>query len=125
MCGRQRAFTLIELLVVFAIIATLLTFAAPRYFRSVDRAKEAALMENLVTLRHALDKYYEDTGKYPTTLDDLVAAKYLRRIPLDPVTESNTSWVVVPPQDSSRGGVFDVKSGATGLSPSGRPYGEF
>src|SRR5882672_4197351 len=116
MALRQRAFTLIELLVVFAIIATLLSFVAPRYFRSVDRSKEAALQEMLVTFRSTLDKYHDDTGKYPNSLDDLVTAKYLRKIPVDPITGSDSTWVSVSPSDAKKGGIHDVKSGATGNS---------
>ena len=125
MLRRQSAFTLIELLVVFAIIATLLSLVAPRYFQSIDRSKEAALQENLATLRKALDQYQDDTGRYPNTLEDLVTAKYLRKVPIDPVTESEGTWVLVAPTDAKKGGVFDVKSGALGNSTSGKPYGEF
>ena len=125
MIQRQRGFTLIELLVVFAIIATLLSLVAPRYFQSIDRSKEAALQENLATLRQALDKYQDDTGKYPNTLEDLVKARYLRKVPLDPVTESVDTWVIVSPPDSKKGGIFNVKSGAAGNSTSGKPYGDF
>jgi general secretion pathway protein G len=122
---RQKAFTLIELLVVFAIIATLLSLVAPRYFQSIDRSKEAALQENLATLRQALDKYQDDTGRYPGSLEDLVNARYLRKVPLDPITESVDTWVLVSPPDARKGGVFNVKSGAAGNSASGKPYGEF
>lgn len=125
MSGKQRAFTLIELLVVFAIIATLLSLVAPRYFKSIDRAKEVALQENLSTLRDALDKYYDDKGQYPSALEDLVSTRYLRRIPVDPLTNSSTSWIVVPPHDANKGGIFDVKSGAIGNSVAGAPYSEF
>src|SRR4051812_34797539 len=89
----RKGFTLIELLVVMAIIATLLALAAPRYIGNVDRAKEATLRENLASLRDVLDKHYADAGKYPTNLDGLVAGKYLRKIPLDPITDSNRTWV--------------------------------
>lgn len=119
---RLRGFTLIELLVVLAIIATLMTLVAPRYTGSVDKAKEAVLRENLATLREAIDRHYGDTGKYPATLDDLVTKRYLRRVPTDPVTDSATTWVILPPPDPSMGAVFDVKSGATGKSRDGTPY---
>ena len=91
---RIRAFTLIELLVVLAIIATLLSLVAPRYFKSIDRSKEVVLKENLFTLRDALDKYYDDKGRYPNVLEELVAGRYLRQVPIDPITESSTSWIV-------------------------------
>jgi general secretion pathway protein G len=120
--GRLRGFTLVELLVVLAIIATLMTLVAPRYTGSVDKAREAVLRENLATLREAIDKHYGDTGKYPAALDDLVTKRYLRRVPTDPVTDSVTTWVLLPPPDPLMGAVFDVKSGATGKSRDGTPY---
>lgn len=122
---RHRGFTLIELLVVMAIIATLLTLVAPRYFQSVGRSQEAVLKQNLTQVRDALDKYYADKGKYPDTLDDLVAQKYLRRAPYDPVTESTTTWVTVSPEEQDKGAVYDIKSGATGKASDGTAYNEW
>jgi len=118
----QCGFTLIELLVVMAIIATLLTFAGPRYIGHVDKAKEAVLRENLASMRDVLDKYYEDKGQYPATLDELVTGKYLRKIPIDPITDSNHTWIVIPPEDAQKGGVFDVHSGASGRARDGTYY---
>ena len=121
--GRPNAFTLIELLVVFAILATLLTLAVPRYFASVDRSKEAVLRQNLATLRNALDQFHSDTGKYPESLDDLVKKRYLRSVPLDPITERTDSWVPQPPPaDSGLTGIYDVKSGAEGKGSDGSDY---
>jgi len=111
---RRSGFTLIELLVVLAIIATLLMLAVPRYFSSVDRSKEAVLKENLYQMRDAIGKYYGDKGKYPESVEALATEKYLRKVPMDPITESATTWVVVPPDDPQKVGVFDVKSGAQG-----------
>jgi general secretion pathway protein G len=127
-CGaRTRGFTLIELLVVMAIIATLLTIAVPRYFHSVERSKEAVLREDLAVLRDALDKYYGDRGKYPDTLEELVTQKYMRRIPSDPITESASTWIVVPPpgEEGVQGAVYDVQSGAPGEGTDGLPYKEW
>jgi general secretion pathway protein G len=118
-------FTLVELLVVMAIIATLLTLAVPRYFGSIEKSKEAVLKQNLATLRDSLDKYYGDTGRYPDSLDDLVTKKYLRNIPLDPLTESASTWVLVPPVDPGKGAVYDVKSGAQGKASDGTAYGDW
>ncbi len=117
-----KGFTLIELLVVLSIVATLLTLAAPRYFGSLDRAKEAVLKENLYQLRDTIGKFQADKGKYPESLEALVAEKYLRKVPLDPMTESETTWVVVPPEDPQKGGVFDVKSGAIGKASDGSEF---
>jgi len=120
---RQKSgFTLIELLVVMAVIATLLTLAAPRYFASLEKSREAVLQANLTLMRQTLDKYYGDKGKYPEALDELVDSKYLRRVPADPITESNMTWIVVPPPQPEMGGVYDVKSGAQGTARDGSAY---
>ncbi|MDO8414334.1 MAG: prepilin-type N-terminal cleavage/methylation domain-containing protein [Gallionellaceae bacterium] len=121
----KRGFTLIELLVVITIIALLLTIAVPRYFGGIDRAKEAVLHENLNIMRESLDKFFADTGKYPDSLDELVSRRYLRKLPVDPITESADSWVIVPPTDPEKGGVFDVKSGASGIARDGTAYSEW
>ena len=117
-----RAFTLVELLVVLAILAFLLSVAVPRYFGSLDRSKETVLKDNLFQVRESLDHYYADTGKYPDRIEDLVARHYLRAAPIDPVTGSATTWVVVPPRELDKGGVFDIKSGATGNGKDGTAY---
>lgn len=118
-------FTLIELLAVLAIIATLLMLALPRYFSSVDKSKEVVLKENLYQMRDAIGKYYADKGKYPESIDALASEKYLRKTPVDPITESATTWVIVPPDDPQKGGVYDVRSGAQGNASDGSPYGEW
>jgi general secretion pathway protein G len=125
MVMRRRGFTLIELLVVFAIIATLLTLALPRYFSSVDKSKEAVLKENLNQMRDAVSRYYADRGKYPESLESLVADKYLRRVPLDPITDSTATWQIVRPEDPQKGGVSDVKSGAPGKSIDGSEFSQW
>lgn len=122
---RQCAFTLIELIVVLAVIATLLTLALPRYFSSIDRSKEAVLKENLYQVRDALGKYYADKGKYPESIEALTTDKYLRKLPIDPITESATTWIIVPPEDPQKGGVFDVKSGAQGRAADGTAFAEW
>ena len=123
--GMRIGFTLIELLVVMAIIALLLTIALPRYWHSTDRAKEAVLKEDLAQIRIAIDQYHADRGKYPDRLEDLVERKYLRSVPRDPLTESTTSWVVVSPSEATAGGVYDIKSGASGTASDGRNYSEW
>ena len=122
---RWGGFTLIELLVVFAIIALLVTIVAPRYFNSVEKSKEVVLKQDLATMRDALDKYYGDTGKYPDSLETLVSKSYLRKLPVDPMTDSATTWAVVPPEDIEKGGVFDVRSGAPGNGRDGTPYSDW
>lgn len=121
----KRGFTLIELLVVMTIIALLLTIAVPRYFGSVDRTKESVLHENLATLRDSIDKFYTDTGQYPASVEELVKRRYLRRVPVDPITDSADTWAVVPPDDPQKGGVYDVKSGAAGKARDGTSYSEW
>ncbi|HZM33821.1 MAG TPA: prepilin-type N-terminal cleavage/methylation domain-containing protein [Burkholderiales bacterium] len=111
---RIAGFTLVELMVVLAVIALLLSLVAPSYTGRVQRAEEAVLKENLFLMRDALDKHYADAGRYPATLEELVAKRYLRAIPPDPITGSNLTWVAVPPADAKRGGVWDVKSAAKG-----------
>jgi len=118
-------FTLIELLVALAIIALLLSIVAPRYFGSVSRTEETVLKENLHLMRDALDKYYADAGRYPDALGDLVAKRYLRSIPDDPITQSSATWVVLPPEDPKKGAVYDVRSGAKGAGRDGKAYGEW
>lgn len=148
--GKRRAdwrgFTLIELLVVMAIIATLLAIAAPRYLNSTDDAREAALKSDLRTMREAIDHYHADRGVYPETLDDLVEKRYLRAIPVDPITGDAKSWTLIaptapPPPSSSNAaagasaaapssitttaaptGIYDVRSGASGTTRDGEPY---
>ena len=125
MAARIRGFSLIELLVVLAIVATLLLIAVPRYFGSVDKAKEAVLRENLYQARDAIGKYYADKGKYPESIEALATEKYLRKAPFDPITESAATWVIVPPEDPQKTGVFDLKSGAQGKASDGSAYAEW
>jgi general secretion pathway protein G len=121
----RRGFTLIELLVVLGIVALMLTLAVPRYFPSIDTAKETMLADNLRNVRETLDHYYGDTGRYPDSLEQLVEKKYLRALPLDPITGLSTSWIVVPPEDGAKGGVYNIKSGAPGTDRSGKPYADW
>lgn len=123
MTRRLRAgFTLIELLVVLAIVALLLTLAVPRYLPRIDGARETILLDNLRNTREVIDQYYSDTGRYPDSLDQLVEKKYLRNVPVDPITESSATWIVVPPEDGTKGAVYSIKSGAPGNDRSGKPY---
>jgi len=122
---RRAGFTLIELLVVLAIVSTLLLLVAPRYFHNVDATKEAVLRENLRAVRDVLDKFHADTGRYPETLEELVEKKYLRNLPVDPVTESASSWQLVPVPDGYKGTVYDVRSSAPGNARDGSKYADW
>lgn len=121
----HKGFTLIELLVVMAIIATLLSIVAPRYFSSLDKAKEAVLRQDLGILRNAIDQFYSDFGKYPLDLEELVDKRYLRSIPVDPFTESRETWIAVPPKNLTEAGVYDVHSGYAGRAADGSFYEEW
>lgn len=119
---RAGGFTLIELLVVMLVISLLLTVAVPRYFGHVDKAREAVLLQDLAQLRDAIDKHYDDLGVYPDSLDELVLKKYLRRVPVDPITERSDSWILSAPDTKQGGKVFDVHSGAPGRARNGSDY---
>jgi len=109
---RARGFSMIELMVALAILAMILSIAVPRYFGNIDSTKESVLREDLYVMRDAIDKYFSDNGKYPDTLDDLVTKRYLRAIPVDPLTQSAHSWVIVAPADVTLGAVYDIHSAA-------------
>jgi len=120
--SRPQGFTLVELLIVMAILAMLLSLAAPRYFDSLERAKEASLRTNLRMLRESIDKYRGDKGRFPESLQQLVDARYLRAIPIDPVTDSAGTWVLLPHPDGTLPGAYDVRSGAATASRDGSAF---
>jgi general secretion pathway protein G len=124
---RPRGFTLIELLVVLSIIALLVAIVSPRYFRSIDRARESSLHTSLATLRDAIDKFDGDLGRYPESVDELVQRQYIREIPLDPITGRRDTWVTSPPPTDAvvADGVADVHSGAPGVGLDGTPYASY
>lgn len=117
-------FTLVELLVVMAIIATLLSIVAPKYFNSLNRSKETVLRQDLNIMRDAIDKFNSDTGKYPEDLAELVEKRYLRAIPVDPLTESADTWIAVPAANPASG-VYDVHSGSSDQAKDGTFYGSW
>jgi general secretion pathway protein G len=119
---RHGGFTLIELMVVMTIVSLLLTLAAPRYFRSIERSKETVLRANLAATRDALDKFHGDTGRYPEQLNELVERKYLRTLPMDPILENSASWILVAPSNGQLGSVYDIHSAAEGAGSNGVPY---
>lgn len=121
----SRGFTLIELLVVMAILGLLLALAAPRYFHSVDAAKEVALAENLRITRAAIDHFYADRRRYPESLDELVARRYLRALPVDPLADGAPVWALVAPPPDLEGRIADLRSRAPGVGRNGRPYAQW
>ena len=123
--AQGRGFTLIELLVVLSIVALLLTLAIPRYFPTIDSARETILADNLRNMRDTIDQFYTDRGRYPDSLEQLVEKKYLRSLPVDPITESTDTWILVPPEDASKGAIYSIRSGAPGTGRNGRPYSEW
>ncbi|MEQ1601798.1 MAG: prepilin-type N-terminal cleavage/methylation domain-containing protein [Methylophilaceae bacterium] len=125
--GKQKksyGFTFVELMIVMAMLALLLSIALPRYFAGLQRAKEAVLREDLATMRDAISHYREDKGSYPPTLNLLIEQKYLRAIPIDPITDKANSWMLTQPPDLSSN-VYDVHSGAPGTATDGSRYSEW
>lgn len=118
----NKGFTLLELIIVVSIIGILLTIAQPTYKNSVIKAKETVLRENLFAIRSAIDQYYADNQKYPDSLEQLVTKGYLRSIPKDPFTDSNTTWILINSPIPDEQGIYDVKSGSNKISLSGTPY---
>ncbi len=128
---KSRGFTLIELLVVIAIIGIVVTVAVGQYRRSIVKAKEAVLRQDLYVMRTAINQYFADKGKYPSDLEALVSESYLYKVPIDPISESSDSWVQEPAEMdsdndiSTEPGIADVKSGAQGTSLDGSSYSEW
>jgi general secretion pathway protein G len=127
---RRFGFTLVELMIVMAIIAVLMSVAIPIYSRSIVRAKESVLKNNLFTMRTVIDEYTYDKQKAPQTLNDLVSDGYMRQIPVDPITGTADSWRVIMEDASntvnqSEPGIFDVRSSSDKTSLEGTPYSEW
>jgi general secretion pathway protein G len=128
--GRRPAgFTLIELITVVALIGILVAIALPNYRVAIIQSKEAVLKENLFRLRDLIDQYYVDKGQYPSSLETLVEEGYLRKLPVDPFTQS-TDWTPIfaepdPDRPAEPPGVYDVKSTSELLSLTGTPYNEW
>jgi general secretion pathway protein G len=128
--GQSRGFTLIELLIVMSLIVVLATMAMVQYRNSIVRGKEVVLKEDLFRMRDAIDQYYADKNKYPPTLEALVSDGYLRKIPADPFTASESSWREIPSEPDPGNptvepGVYDVKSGAEGTALDGSQYSDW
>lgn len=122
----HRGFTLIEMLIVISLIGILATISAPNFQRYVIRAKETSLRRTLFVLRDVIDQYYGDHGQYPDSLDQLAEERYIRAVPKDPFTNSETTWIIIPPEGGSEaGGVYDVHSGSYLVGLQGVPYNEW
>jgi general secretion pathway protein G len=124
---RPSGFTIIELLVVLALISILATMGMAQYRQSVMHAREAVLKTDLFDLRDAIDQYYADKGQYPATLDALVTDGYIRRIPIDPITNAADTWQTVtsdpdPANPTAPVGIQDVKSGSDQTALDGTLY---
>ena len=116
----QDGFTLIELMIVMSILGLLLSIALPKYFQGLERAKESVLLQDLKIIREAIDHFYQDKGVYPGQLNDLVSYQYLNEIPLDPLTNSKASWIIVTKGADLN--VYDIRSGSEKVSSNGKPY---
>jgi general secretion pathway protein G len=126
----ERGFTLIELLIVASILVVLAGIGLAQYKNGVTRSREAVLKTDLFNLRDAVDQYYADKGMYPGTLDELVSAGYLRRVPDDPFTMSSSTWQTVasepdPANPTAAPGVYDVKSGSDATALDGTKYSDW
>ena len=127
---RERGFTLIELLVVISLIVLLASISMLMYRNSVQRGREAVLKEDLFRMRDAIDQHYADKGKYPASLEDLVTAGYLRKVPVDPMTQSADTWQTVqaepdPANLTVEPGIYNVRSGAEGEALDGSKFTEW
>lgn len=128
--NRERGFTLIELLVVISLIVLLASISMLMYRNSVQRGREAVLKEDLFRMRDAIDQHYADKGKYPASLEDLVTAGYLRKVPVDPMTQSADTWQTVqaepdPANLTVEPGIYNVRSGAEGEALDGTKFTEW
>lgn len=121
--NKKNGFTIVELLVVLAIIALLLSIVVPRYIDKIDESKEVALRQNLSSLRHSIDKFYADKGYYPEKLNDLVEKRYLREVPVDPITGERQWKTNIDSQEGH--GIYDVASFSNNVGSDDKRYSEW
>ena len=119
-----------ELLIVISLIMILAAIGLAGYRNSVTSAKEAVLKEDLYRLRDAIDQHYADKEEYPASLDDLVAAGYMRELPIDPFTRTRDTWQTIlaepdPNNPTATIGVYDVKSGSPETALDGTKYADW
>jgi general secretion pathway protein G len=117
-----RGFTLVELIVVLACLGLLLSIAAPRYINQVDASRESVLRHNLDGTRQAIEQFFADKGRYPHSLQELVDQRYLRSVPVDPMTERSDTWQAVAPPGEAGPAWANLHSGAAGTGRNGVPY---
>ncbi len=121
---RAAGFTLVELLVVMAIIGLLLSIVAPRYIGTLEHSKETALKQDLAVMREAISNFHDDQTRYPESLEELVQKRYLRAIPVDPLTDRSDTWISVYSTNPDEQGMTDIASGAKGATSGGVPFQE-
>jgi general secretion pathway protein G len=121
---------MVELLIVMTIVVIIISIAVPMYQKSIIRAKESVLKNNLFTMRTVIDEYTYDKQKAPQSLQDLVNEGYLREVPVDPMTGSADNWRVemedaLTSVNQTEPGIFDVKSGSDKIGLDGTPYSKW
>lgn len=128
--GLTRGFTMIELMIVMTVVTILISMAVPYYQKTLIRSKESLLKNNLFTMRTVIDEFTIDKGKAPQSLQDLVTEGYLRSVPVDPMTQTDSEWRIIMEDgqnsvSQSEPGIFDVRSGSDKTSLEGTPYGDW
>ena len=127
---KRNGFTLIEIMIVFTLIGILVGMGFPNFSYSIKRSREAVLKKNLWVMRYVINQHYTDKGKYPSSLQTLVDEKYLRIIPIDPITKTSETWVEVqetPTEEDLMSlewepGIMDVFSGSDMKAQDGTLY---